>query len=303
MSDSSPAMPAATNGPSRSLARDGSFETRRVGAKAEVFGDVYHALISASWPLFLAGVALAYVMVNAVFATAYLAGGDCIENTRPNSFADAFFFSVQTLATIGYGGMAPRTTYAHIVVAVEALVGLLGFAVGTGLMFTKFARPTTRVLWSNTAVVSKRNGVPHLLFRVANVRSNHIVEATIRVSMLMTETTAEGETMRRFYDMPLVRSQNPIFALTWLVMHPIDERSPMFGKSTEELLTGRAESLAILVGVDGTFSQTVHDRHAYALDDIIENARFADMIGMDPKGKRTLDLGRIHDVVRLAEAP
>jgi inward rectifier potassium channel len=294
---------AAPVTPLRTLQRDGTFNTIRIGAQAHAhLSDVYHFLIVAPWPLFLSLVACAYIGMNVVFAVLYLAGGDCIANARAGSFADAFFFSVQTMATIGYGAMAPATVYAHVLVAGEAFFGLLGVALATGLMFAKFSRPTARVLFSNVALINHRNGKPHLMLRVANIRANQIVEASLKLAALRFETTAEGERMRRFYDMPLLRSQNPMFALTWTVMHAIDENSPLHGLTVEQMQEERLEILAIVVGIDGTFSQTIHARHSYTAEEIIPNARFVDIIKELPDGKRGVDLGLIHDYVRLPEA-
>lgn len=170
-------------------------------------------------------------------------------------------------------------------------------------MFARFSRPTARVEWSRVAVISRRNGVPYLVFRVANVRANQIVEASMRVVLLWFETTAEGERMRRFIDLPLVRAQNPVFALTWQVMHAIDESSPLAGKTDEELQAARAEILAMLVGIDGTLNQTIYARHSYQPSELVRDARFVDMIRELPEGGREIDLSRIHDYVPMDAGP
>lgn len=274
----------------RTLMRDGNFNAVRLDRPGFHLSELYHFLMVAPWPLFLGLVAGVYVITNFVFATLFRLGGDCIANATPGSFADAFFFSVQTLATIGYGSMAPATTYAHILVTVEALFGLIVAAMSTGLMFAKFARPTARVQFSDVALITPRNGKPHLVFRVANVRGNQIVEATLRLIMMRFEVTAEGERLRRILDLPLVRAQNPIFALTWTVMHEIDEKSPLYQADFQALREERMEILAILVGIDGTFAQTIHARHSYTVDEIIPNARFLDLIRELPDGRRGVDM-------------
>lgn len=284
--------------PLRTLERDGTFNTVRLGAGERRMTDVYHFLMVTPWGPFLALVVASYMGVNVLFALLYLAGGDCLANARPGSFVDAFFFSVQTLATIGYGAMAPVTLYAHALVTVEALLGLLWLAIATGLMFARFSRPTARVLFSNVALISTRNGRPHLIFRVANVRANQIVEATLKLAVLRFDVTAEGERMRRYHDLPLVRSKNPMFALTWTAMHVIDEKSPLFGLSVEDMIAERLEILAILVGIDGTFAQTIYARHSYAAEEIIPDARFVDLIRELPDGRRGVNVGLIHDYVR-----
>lgn len=266
-----------------------------ISGKTPVLDDFYHFVMDARWAVVLAFIATVYLSANTVFACLYLLGGDCIAAAEPGSFTDAFFFSVQTLATIGYGAMAPKTLYAHILVTVEALSGLFGVAVATGIVFAKFARPTARVRWSDVALLNKRNGVPHLVFRVANARQNQIVEASIRLCALKFETTTEGESMRRYYDMPLLRSQNPIFAMTWTVMHPIDTSSPLHGMSFDDMVKGRIEILAILTGLDSTFGQTIHARFAYSMEDIHENARFKDIVYEQPDGVRLVKLDKISD--------
>ena len=184
-------------------------------------GDLYHFLLRSTWLRLLVVLVVVSAGINALFALAYMATGDGIENARPGSFADAFFFSVQTLATIGYGKLVPRSLAANVLVALEALVGLLGLAMVTGLVFAKFSRPTARVLFSRMAVVSRRDGVPALMFRMANERGSGIVEAQVHVVLARNETTAEGEAVRRFYDLDLSRRQNALFALSWTVIHPI----------------------------------------------------------------------------------
>jgi inward rectifier potassium channel len=287
--DDKPPAPAFA----RTLTRAGEFTGITVVGRLHTLNDFYHAIMDAPWRAVMGLLALGYLVMNFFFAILYLLGGDVIANAEPGSFADAFFFSVQTMATIGYGAMAPKTVYANVLVTIEAVFGLFGVAVATGVVFAKFSRPTSRVAFSEVALISKRNGLRHLVFRVGNVRSNQIVEASIKLVALKFEVTAEGERMRRFFDMPLVRSTNPIFAMTWNVMHPIDDRSPLYGMTVDDIRAGNVEILAILTGLDGTFSQTIHARFAYAAEDIIDNARFQDMIRELPDGRRAVDLGLI----------
>ena len=239
--------------------------------------------------------------MNALFAFAYLAGGDGIENARPGSFIDAFFFSVQTMGTIGYGRLAPGTVWSNLLVTVEVITGVLGLAMVTGLVFAKFSRPTARVVFSQRAVVTPHDGVPSLMFRMANARGNRIVEARVRAVLARDETTAEGETMRRFHDLALVRDRNPLFALTWTAIHPITATSPLFGATPEGLAAMGAEVVASLVGIDETVSQTVHARHTYAAADLAWGARLRDILRRLPDGRRQVDYARFHDVEPTAE--
>jgi inward rectifier potassium channel len=279
----------------RTLSRGGEFTGVSIAGKTRLLDDFYHFVMDARWSIVLVFIATTYILTNIVFACLYLLGGDCIIAARPGSFSDAFFFSVQTLATIGYGTMVPKTTYAHMLVTVEAILGLFGTALATGMVFAKFARPTARVAWSDVALLSKRNGVPHLVLRVANARKNQIVEASIRLCVLKFEVTSEGERMRRYFDMPLIRAQNPIFAMTWTIMHPIDEKSPLHGMTFADMVAGRIEVLAILTGLDSTFGQTIHARFAYATEDFRENAKFKDIIVELPDGTRQVNLDRISE--------
>ncbi|MHC5729404.1 MAG: ion channel, partial [Nostoc sp.] len=180
--------------------RDGKFEIMGMGAWYSYWRDPYHLLLTIPWTAFFILVCTFYVTINALFALAYLIGGDCIANARPGSFLDVFFFSVQTLASIGYGAMYPKTTYANIIVTIEAMIGLMGIAVMTGLAFARFSRPTARVLFSRVAVITPHDAMPTLIFRTANKRRNMILEAQMRVYLMRDEVTLEGQFMRRFYD-------------------------------------------------------------------------------------------------------
>ena len=271
-------------------------EVVSVGVRLTPVRDAYHSLLVAPWRKFFLLVLLAYVGANLAFALGYLALGDAIEQARPGSFADAFFFSVQTMATIGYGKMAPRGLAANVLVTLEALVGLLGLALVTGLVFAKFSRPTARVIFSRNAVVTRFDGVPSLLVRMANERGNQIAEAQAHVVLLRTETTPEGEEVRRMHDLRLRRSGSAFFAFTWLVVHPITEDSPLFGETQESLREKDVDLVASVTGLDESLGQTVHARHAWAPDEILWNHRFADVLRTLPDGRRVIDFRRFHDV-------
>lgn len=265
------------------------------------FSDFYHHLITSSWPLLLLQITLAFIVANVLFALGYYLDHG-VENARPGSFADVFFFSVETMATIGYGEMAPSTLFAHILMSIEALTGLLSFALVTGLIFSKFSRPTARVRFSRFAVISRRDGVPSLMFRMANVRANRIVEAQIHVVLARQEKTAEGEDVRRFYDLELSRERNAIFAFSWTAIHPITAKSPLFDTTPGALGQADAEITVSLVGLDETFSQTVYARHSYGIEEIIWGARLADIRIPSAQGDFIFDYSRFDDVVP-AEAP
>ena len=294
------AKPAAQPPNRVSLAATRRPSIRTVGMERAPHKDVYHFILARGWPTFFAVVALTFLAANVLFASLYLVQPGCIAHARPGSFEDTFYFSVQTIATIGYGGMYPLTRYAHIVVVIEAITGMLGIAVITGLTFTRFARPSARVLFSNKVTVTPRDGVPHLMFRMANWRRNRIVEAQLRVVLLVTERTREGEVLRRQVDLPLVRDRTAVFFLTWTAMHKIDADSPLYGPAAmERLAEQRAEVFCSLMGFDETIGQTIHARHDYALGDIVVGARFADVLGNDERGRFQIDYRKFHDVVPL----
>ena len=279
--------------------RDGKFEIMGIGAWHSYWRDPYHLLLTIPWTAFLILIFTSYITINALFALAYLIGGDCIANARPGSFLDVFFFSVQTLASIGYGAMYPKTTYANIIVTIEAMIGLVGIAVMTGLAFARFSRPTARVVFSRVAVITPHNAMPTLIFRSANKRRNIILEAQMRVYLMRDEVTLEGQFMRRFHDLKLVRNQTPSFTLSWSVMHVIDEFSPLYGMTPESLTQTNTILIVSLSGLDETVSQVVHARHTYGANEILWNNQFADIFHHTPDGDRYIDYNRFHDVFPL----
>ena len=280
----------------RIVPRDGGRPAlRRIGFRHRYWADLYHFLLRVSWPRLLGLMVLLYLGVNSLFACVYYFDAGGVENARPGSYADAFFFSVQTLATIGYGKMAPVSTLAHVTVATQALAGMMLIAVGTGLVFAKFSRPVARLQWSRVATIARRDGVPCLALRVANERASEIVEAQMRVAIAKSERTQEGESVRRFYDLPLQRSVNLIFPLTWTVIHTITPDSPLHGATTAELVAWRAEIVCSLTGIDGASSQTVHARFSYVPDEVRFDERFVVIISRDEDGGAVIDHRRFHD--------
>jgi len=281
--------------------RDGKFEIMGMGIWYYYWRDPYHLLLTIPWPGFLILICLSYITINALFAIAYLLGGDCIANARPGSFLDVFFFSVQTLASIGYGAMYPKTTYANIIVTIEAMIGLVGIAVMTGLAFARFSRPTARVMFSRVAVITPHDTKPTLMFRTANQRRNMILEAQLRVYLMRDEVTAEGQFMRRIYDLKLLRNQTPSFSLSWSVVHVIDEFSPLYGMTAESLIQTNSILMISLSGIDETVTQVVYARHSYSAHEILWNNRFVDIFHETPDGHRYIDYNRFHDVLPLDE--
>lgn len=259
--------------------------------------DLYHALLTMEWRWFFGLLALSYVIFNLTFALLYLIEPGSIGNAKGGSFTDAFFFSVQTMATIGFGVMHPATFYANLVVTVEALLGLVGFALATGLIFARFSRPTARVLFSRVAVITHFDGVPTLMFRCANERRNLILEAQLNVALAREEVNAEGMQFRRFYDLRLARGRNPLFSFTWTAMHPVDAASPLHGANAASLAAQDAGIVVTLTGVDESLSQTIFAQHTYGADEILWGREFIDILSRMDDGTRVVDYRRFHDTV------
>jgi inward rectifier potassium channel len=291
----------------RLLNRDGSFNVEQKEHRNAIKSDLYHWFLTLPWRKLYAVIGCGYFFINIIFAALYVAcGPDSLMGATINSntpllarFEDAFFFSVQTFATIGYGRLVPNGFLPNVLVTLEAFVGLVGFAMATGLVFARFSRPTARVLFSNYAVINQHDKTPSLMFRLANLRGNQIVEAVISVNLSIQETTNEGESYRTFYELKLEQQRSPIFILTWTVVHPIDQDSPLYGMTDQKLRDSQAEVIVSLSGIDNSFSQSIHARFSYIPDDILWNKRFQDMVSppVDAHSKALVDIGKIHDIV------
>jgi inward rectifier potassium channel len=271
----------------------------RVGLRSRWRDDLYHRALTWDWRRFLLLAAAVYLAANFVFALLYLLQPGAIANARPGSFLDAFFFSVETFGTIGYGVLAPATNYANAIMTLETLCGIMLVALTTGVMFARVSRPTARVMFSRVAVVAPYNGVPTLMVRIANERKSQILQADVALTLLRNETTSEGAFMRRFYDLRVTRARTPVFALSFLVMHPMDEDSPLFGATPEMLDTWEAQILITVTGIDETIAQTVHARQAYMAHEILMGHRFVDIFGSTEDGRMAIDYGRFHETDKL----
>jgi len=284
----------------RIINQDGQFNVRRRGT---TWRDVhpYLYMINTSWPLFLTLIFAAYFAANFLFASIYWAIG--IENLRAaenatgvSRFLNAFFFSAQTLTTVGYGNIYPLGNLASTVAAIEALVGLLGLALATGLVFGRFSRPVARIAFSSRMVVAPYQDGTSLQFRIANRRSNNLMELEARM-LLMTVEPGDGQLKRRYTPLALERPQVAFLPLAWTIVHPIDEASPLWGKTAADLTRLQAEFLILIKAFDDTFFQTVHVRYSYRHDEVAWNARFAPAFQPDAQGEMVLDLGRLNELV------
>jgi inward rectifier potassium channel len=269
--------------------------TEVVGAPPRTIRDAYHFLLAAPWWVDLALITGAFLFANVVFALGYVAVGG-VANARPGSFADAFFFSIETMATIGYGEMSPASTAAHVLVSFEAVFGLVVTALATGLVFAKFSTVRPRVVFARKAVITPVDGVPTLMIRVGNARGNYIAEVEVRLALMRTEISRESRTLYRMRDLTPVRSRAPAFSRGLTVMHSIDAGSPLVGATAESLRSCDAELLVTLVGIDGTTGQTVHARCSYLDDEILFGHRYVDVLTELPDGRMRLDLRHFHEV-------
>ncbi len=276
--------------------QDGRFAIHGMGKWYHHWRDPYHLFLTVPWIGFTGIVSAAYLLLNTLFALAYLAGGDCLNGARSGNFNDAFFFSVQTLASIGYGAIYPKTLYANSIVTIESIASLLLVAVVTGLAFARFSRPIARVLFSQSIIVSTHNRQPTMMFRVANERHNFILEATAQIYLIIDEVTAEGEFMRRIHELKPLRERTPSLILTWTIMHTIDTHSPLYGLSTTDLQQRHANISVLISGVDETVAYTITARHVYATHDILFDRKFEDIILRADNGDRYFDYSRFHQV-------
>lgn len=273
-----------------------------VGAPRTPLTDVYHQLLRAPWWLDLLGVSGVFLLINFLFALAYLAVGG-VAGAQPGSLADHFFFSVQTMGTIGYGVMHPQTTAAETLVTCEVIVGVSLVALTTGMLFAKFSVPRARMQFAESATISPFDGVPTLMLRVGNERASQILEAMVRVVLLRTERTTEGVVYYRMRDLALERDRSPALSRSWTIMHRIDAASPLHGATPESLARDEVELIVTIVGIDETSAQNLHARYTYGHAQVRWGARHADMLSERPDGGLQLDMGEFHRVVPSAPTP
>jgi inward rectifier potassium channel len=281
----------------RTINKDGTFNVRRIGERLQD-ASLYLFLIRLPWPIFIVLVFFSYSVANLIFAGVYyilgaehLHGADL--STPVHAFESAYFFSTQTLTTVGYGGIYPTGVITNTIAAVEALVGLLGFAVATGLLVGRVSRPSARILFSESILVTNYGEGTSLQFRIANQRTNSLMELEAKVVLMLVDETSGG-LKRDYFVLKLERPSIYFFPLTWTIVHPIDHRSPLFGKTAADLERLQAEVLILLKGFDDTFSQVVHARYSYTYDEIVWGASFAPAFHVDPNsGDLVLNVDRV----------
>jgi len=274
----------------------GSSEFVTSGLPNHKWHDFYHHFLTIRWSTFFASVSAMFLLVNALFACLYQLGTASIADQSPPGFLGAFFFSVETLGTVGYGDMHPQTLYAHAVATVEIFCGLSGLAVITGLIFTRFSRPRAKILFAKHPVVRPLDGVQTLMIRAANARLNVISEATAKLRLMRIETSPEGYETRKLHDLQLTREAHPIFLLGWNLTHRIDAASPLLNETAETLAASEATLILTIDGVDETTSQTMRGRNIYNADAIRWQHRYPDLMEIDELGVKRIDYSKFHDV-------
>ncbi|HMN73290.1 MAG TPA: ion channel [Rhodoblastus sp.] len=255
----------------------GGREVESVGLEADFWSDFAHRSLTVSWPVFFLGATLAFLSLNCVFATIYSLGDRPIANAD-GDFLHYLFFSIQTLTTVGYGGMYPQSIYGHVVASAELYTGVFTTALLTGLIFYRFSRPRARILFAERAVVTTHDGNRSLMLRAANERLNAISAPVAKVWLSTTIRTAEGETFRRFAELPLLRAQSPLFVLSWTIIHAIDETSPLFGMDAAALEAAEGSIVVMIEGYDESAAQTVRARKTYLSPEIAFDHRYVDVL-------------------------
>jgi inward rectifier potassium channel len=278
----------------RRVVRVGDREVVAHGLERWSWSDLYHYSMTVSWPVFFAGFALAYLTINTVFAICYWLGDAPIANANPG-FESLFYFSIETLATVGYGDMHPVTRYGHFIATLEIFTGLSITAAMTGLVFARFSRPRARVMFARNPVVGMVNGAPTLMVRMANARHNMITDATAKLWMTRIENSSEGLRLRRFKQLALDRDANPVFALSWTIFHVIDETSPIYGLDAAGLEEAEASFVVTFTGLDETSMQQLSARMHYAHDDILWDHHYVDILGEGKDGRAKIDYYKFHD--------
>jgi inward rectifier potassium channel len=279
------------------VVRLGSREIVTEGLRLSFWADISHRCMTASWPAFIGGAVLLFIVFNAVFAVFYWIGNQPISNVPDGAYIDYLYFSIETLSTAGYGDMHPQTHYGHFVAATELFTGIFSMSLMTGLIFSRFSRPHARLLFAEHPVISVHEGKLTLMVRFANERRNVIGNASAKLWLLRNVVTAEGQSLRRFYELALVRSEHPALALSWTLYHVLDEQSPLYGLDANDYEEIGVSLVLVVTGYDVVAAQTVHARKTYDHSDIRFGQRYVDILDTLDDGRLRIDYGRFHETL------
>ena len=269
------------------------------GLPTHIWQDIYFYAMTWSWPAFFAAFIVFFITLNLLFACLFMLGDKAIGNLAPNNFLGAFFFSVETLATVGYGDMHPQTIYGHTVATVEIFIGMSGMALITGVMFARFSRPRSSVVFADHPVSHQVEGRRVLMIRMANARMNVISEASAHLRLIRDEFSPVTGHFRKIHDLRLEREQHPIFVLGWTVIHVIDDSSPLHQETTESLQASNAALILSIEGVDETTNQTQRARHYYPSQLIRWNHKYLDIFGANDGPTQHIHYSKFHQSVKL----
>jgi inward rectifier potassium channel len=277
--------------------RFGDREVVAEGLSLSFWADISHRCMTASWPAFIGGAALVFIAFNAVFAVFYWIGDQPVSNVPSGDYVDYLYFSIETLSTAGYGDMHPQTHYGHFIATVELFTGIFSMSLMTGLIFARFSRPNARLLFAKSPVISNHDGKPTLMVRFANERHNIIGNATAKLWLLQNLVSKEGQSLRRFCELALVRNEHPALALSWTLYHVLDEQSPLYGLNADDYSALGVSLVVVVTGYDVVAAQTIHARKSYDHTDIRFGQRYADILDNSEDGRIRIDYGRFHETL------
>ena len=280
-----------------SIVRFGDREIITEGLRLSFWADISHRSMTASWPSFIAGAVFVFIVFNAGFGLLYWLGDQPISNVARNDYLDYLYFSIETLSTAGYGDMHPQTHYGHFIAAVELFTGIFSMSLMTGMIFFRFSRPSARLLFANNPVIAIQDGEPTLMVRFANERHNIIGNATARLWVLKNTISKEGQPVRRFSELSLLKNEHPALALSWTLYHTLDETSPIHNLNADEMGAANIAIAVVVSGYDVVAAQTIHARKSYDYKDIRFGQRYADILENLDDGRIRIDYGKFHDTV------
>jgi len=268
------------------------------GLRLSFWADISHRCMTASWPSFIGGAVLVFIVFNVAFGLLYWLGDNPVSNVTRSDYIDYVYFSIETLSTAGYGDMHPQTHYGHFIATVELFTGIFSMSVMTGLIFARFSRPRARLLFANNPVISTREGKPNLMMRLANERHNIIGNATARLWVIKNIVNSDGESLRRFTELSLEKNEHPALALTWTLFHVLDETSPLYNLDADGMKAAGVALALVVTGYDVVAAQTIHARRTYDHTDIRFGQRYADILEELEGGRVRINYSKFHDTAR-----